>query len=227
MTFRILKICVVYDFLLFYNVFIKCFLGVVVLHLDHVIGAKEASKLWNLTEGHIKNLCASNTIISKKIGNSWVIEENQEHVGIKQLLKVITGAPFIKSSTIFSTYDEYKKVIINYIGDFDEYLIKSEDSRVTYDDYQQYFWSGDHINKILTIEPARILNKFPETDEVEINLPFNGKSNRIRVKRDALNTYLGYKIEDLSLKKRTWHDKFLRDTASKAQRVDFLKEFSY
>lgn len=195
------------------------------MYLDHVIGAKEAADLWNLTEGHIKNLCASRVIVSKKVGNAWVIEKNQEHVGIKQLIKVIAGSTFIKSTLIFSTYDKYKKVVINYIASFEEYVPKSEDSRVTYEDYQQYFWSGDHINKILTIESARILNKFPETDEVEINIPFNEKLNKVIVKREELNNYLGYRIENLNLQDRTWHNKFLKDTASKSQREAFLKVF--
>lgn len=197
------------------------------MHLNHVIGVKEASILWGLTEGHIKNLCASEVIASKKIGNTWVIEKDQEHVGIKQLLKVIMGSAFIKSFNVFSTYDEYKKVKVNYINDFNEYIIKSEDSKMTSDDYQQYFWTGDKINKILAIEPARILNKFPECDEVEINLPFNDKMNRVRIKRDLLNKYLGYKIEDLRLENRTWHDYFLNDTSTKINRLSLVKEFSF
>ncbi|RAS75803.1 hypothetical protein [Priestia endophytica] len=196
------------------------------LHLEHVIGAKEAADLWNVTEGHMKNLCAANEVMAKKIGNTWVIEKNQPHVGIKQHLKIITGAPFIKSSSIFYTYDEYKKVVINYIASFDEYVRDEKKSEMTNDDYQQYFWSGDKINKILSIEPARILNKFPETNEVDIILPFNGKTHKVFVKRESLNQYLGYKIEDLSFKEHTWHEKFLKDTASKHQRVAFVKQFS-
>ncbi|MCR8928843.1 helix-turn-helix domain-containing protein [Priestia megaterium] len=196
------------------------------LHLDHVIGAKEAAELWNVTEGHMKNLCADGEVVAKKVGNAWVIEKNQPHIAIKQHLKIITGAPFIKSASIFSTYDEYKKVTINYISSFDEYVKENKESKMTNDDYQEYFWTGDKINKILAIEPARILNKFPETDEVEIVLPFNGKVNKVSVKRESLNQYLGYKIEDLSFKDQTWHENFLKDTSSKVQRAKLIKEFS-
>ncbi|WP_322552773.1 hypothetical protein [Priestia megaterium] len=196
------------------------------LHLDHVIGAKEAAELWNVTEGHIKNLCANREVVAKKVGNAWVIEKNQPHVALKQHLKVITGAPFIKSASIFSTYDEYKKVKINYIASFHEFVEENKESKITNDDYQEYFWSGDKINKILAIEPARILNKFPETDEVEIVLPFNDKVNKVRVQKESLNQYLGYKIENLSFKDHTWHEKFLKDTSSKAKRAKLIKEFS-
>lgn len=194
--------------------------------MDHVIGAKEAAELWNVTEGHIKNLCSDGEIIAKKVGNAWVIEKNQPHIAIKQHLKIITGAPFIQSASIFSTYDEYKKVTINYISSFDEYVKGNKEGKITNDDYQEYFWTGDKINKILAIEPARILNKFPETDEVEIVLPFNDKINKVSVKRKHLNQYLGYKIEHLSFKKQTWHEKFLKDVSSKAQRAKLIKQFS-
>lgn len=194
--------------------------------MDHVIGAKEAAELWNVTEGHIKNLCSDGEIIAKKVGNAWVIEKNQPHIAIKQHLKIITGAPFIQFASIFSTYDEYKKVTIKYISSFDEYVKENKEGKITNDDYQEYFWTGDKINKILAIEPARILNKFPETDEVEIVLPFNDKINKVSVKRKHLNQYLGYKIEHLSFKKQTWHEKFLKDVSSKAQRAKLIKQFS-
>jgi Helix-turn-helix domain len=47
--------------------------------LENVIGVEEASKLWGLSPGYIKNLCASGKIDSKKIGKTWVINKNQPH----------------------------------------------------------------------------------------------------------------------------------------------------
>jgi excisionase family DNA binding protein len=45
--------------------------------LENVIGVDEASKLWGLSPGYIKNLCAEGKIIAKKIGNTWVIDKDQ------------------------------------------------------------------------------------------------------------------------------------------------------
>lgn len=45
--------------------------------LSNVIGVEEASELWNLSAGYIKNLCAEGKIICKKIGKTWVIDKNQ------------------------------------------------------------------------------------------------------------------------------------------------------
>lgn len=45
--------------------------------LNNVVGVEDASKLWGLSPGTIKNYCAEGKIISKKIGNTWIIEKNQ------------------------------------------------------------------------------------------------------------------------------------------------------
>lgn len=45
--------------------------------LDNIIGVEEASKLWNLSPGYIKNLCAEGKIKSKKIGKTWIIDKTQ------------------------------------------------------------------------------------------------------------------------------------------------------
>jgi hypothetical protein len=47
--------------------------------LDNIIGVEEASELWGLSAGYIKNLCAEGRIIAKKIGNTWVIDKLQEN----------------------------------------------------------------------------------------------------------------------------------------------------
>ncbi|MGM0904214.1 MAG: helix-turn-helix domain-containing protein [Bacillota bacterium] len=47
--------------------------------LDNLIGVEEAAKLWGLSPGYIKNLCADGRIIAKKIGNTWVIDKTQDN----------------------------------------------------------------------------------------------------------------------------------------------------
>ena len=45
--------------------------------LNNVIGVDEASELWSLSPGYIKNLCAAGKIICKKVGKTWVIDATQ------------------------------------------------------------------------------------------------------------------------------------------------------
>lgn len=44
-----------------------------------ILGVQEAAKLWDLKPGTIKNLCAQGKIRAKKIGNTWVIDRDQEN----------------------------------------------------------------------------------------------------------------------------------------------------
>lgn len=45
--------------------------------LESIMGVEEASELWNLSPGYIKNICASGKVNAKKIGKTWVIDKNQ------------------------------------------------------------------------------------------------------------------------------------------------------
>ncbi|MGN4543842.1 helix-turn-helix domain-containing protein [Bacillus cereus group sp. MYBK95-2] len=45
-------------------------------NLRNVIGVNEAASILNVSPGHIKNLCAKGKIVSKKIGNTWVIDRS-------------------------------------------------------------------------------------------------------------------------------------------------------
>lgn len=45
--------------------------------LENIIGVEEAAKLWGLSPGYIKNLCAEGKIKAKKIGKTWIIDKNQ------------------------------------------------------------------------------------------------------------------------------------------------------
>ena len=41
------------------------------------MGVEEAAERWQLSSGYIKNLCASNKVIARKIGKTWIILKNQ------------------------------------------------------------------------------------------------------------------------------------------------------
>jgi hypothetical protein len=45
--------------------------------IDLVMGVDEASQIWELSAGYIKNLCAEGKIKSKKIGKTWIIDKFQ------------------------------------------------------------------------------------------------------------------------------------------------------
>ena len=45
--------------------------------LTHIMGVNEASELWGLSPGTIKNYCARGKVKAIKIDNRWILEKNQ------------------------------------------------------------------------------------------------------------------------------------------------------
>lgn len=45
--------------------------------LDQIMGVQEASQLWGLSPDHIKKLCRQRKVISRNIGNTWIIVKDQ------------------------------------------------------------------------------------------------------------------------------------------------------
>ncbi|EOP78357.1 excisionase family DNA binding domain-containing protein [Bacillus cereus HuB4-4] len=46
-------------------------------NLHNVIGVHEAASILNVSPGHVKNLCAEEKIVAKKIGKTWVIDKSR------------------------------------------------------------------------------------------------------------------------------------------------------
>ncbi|PFY35642.1 helix-turn-helix domain-containing protein [Bacillus toyonensis] len=45
--------------------------------LHNVIGVHEAASFINVSPGYVKNLCAQEKIVAKKIGKTWVIDKSK------------------------------------------------------------------------------------------------------------------------------------------------------
>jgi excisionase family DNA binding protein len=45
--------------------------------LNNIIGVNEAAEILGLSPGTIKNMCATGKIVSKKIGNTWIINKTK------------------------------------------------------------------------------------------------------------------------------------------------------
>ena len=52
--------------------------------LEQIMGVDEASELWTLSPGYLKNLCAEEKIQARKVGNTWIILKNQENPKMKK-----------------------------------------------------------------------------------------------------------------------------------------------
>ncbi|WP_052343536.1 hypothetical protein [Bacillus massiliigorillae] len=115
----------------------------------------------------------------------------------------IKGGTFIKTISV-----SQNKGNIEYFSTFDEYKTANPQGLLTEDDYKGYFDSGEAIQKIFVGENVRLLRQFPALDSTSMTLSFDGKSYSIDLKRDEVNAYLGFKVEELSTNDGSWNSKF-------------------
>ncbi|MEB8730721.1 hypothetical protein P4G91_06350 [Bacillus cereus] len=127
-------------------------------------------------------------------------EKQKEFISYAQNIR---GGNFIKDMKLNN-----KEAEITFYDSFTSYKSTKPDSNVTEEQYKQYFSTGDAIEKMFVSEPARLLRQFPDLNTVKMTLPFDGKTYTTSLDRNSLNTYLGFKIEDLKVEDKSWVKKF-------------------
>ncbi|PFD67314.1 hypothetical protein [Bacillus cereus] len=133
----------------------------------------------------------------------------------------IRGGSFIKDMKLNN-----KDVEITFHDSFASYKSAKPDSNVTEEQYKQYFSTGDAIEKMFVSEPARLLRQFPDLNTVKMTLPFDGKTYSASLERTSLNSYLGFKIEDLKVEDQSWSKKFNNQYVyNKSKRTEFFNHF--
>lgn len=75
--------------------------------LDYVIGTKEASDMWGLSQDYIKKLCRNGIVESKRIGKTYVIRKDQPNP--KQIKEKNNEWKKVFKSVAFNVSDPYKK----------------------------------------------------------------------------------------------------------------------
>ncbi|WP_263560126.1 hypothetical protein [Paenibacillus polymyxa] len=125
-----------------------------------------------------------------------------DQAAFKEYASNIKGSTFVKSISV-----KDNKSLIDFYGTYSEYKKENPDSPINKEEYGDYF-STKAIQKILVGESVRLLRQFPDLSAISIVLPFDGKTYSTDLDRSSLNNFLGYKIESLSTKDRSWNDKF-------------------
>lgn len=77
------------------------------------ISAKEASKMYNISEQRIRTLCRTGKLKSKKIGNSWVIDsKNANQFGLQKSLVVAEDHGIYE----INKHDKHKKIALSFFS---------------------------------------------------------------------------------------------------------------
>ncbi|HHB1976329.1 TPA: hypothetical protein ACOQ44_005647, partial [Bacillus cereus] len=147
------------------------------------------------------------------------IEEKQKT--FVSYAKNIKGGNFIKDMKVNNNEAE-----IIFHDSFESYKSANPANSNTEEQYKQYFSTGDAIEKMFVSEPARLLRQFPDLSTVKMTLPFDGKTYITNLDRKSLNSYLGFKIEDLKVEDQSWNKKFNNAYVyDKAKRKDLFNKF--
>ena len=133
-------------------------------------------------------------------------EENAKTVdqeAFKAYAQNIMGRTFINAISVTEN-----KGLIEFFGSYDEFKQVKPESPLTEEEYKGYFETGDAIEKILVGENVRLLRQFPDLVSTSMVLPYGGKTYSIDLDRKEVNDYLGFKVEELSIEDKSWHEKF-------------------
>ena len=99
------------------------------------------------------------------MSNAWTQEENEDL--LNRLLQ-IRGSPYIWRFSL-----KNNRLDILYYQDHASFQIANQHSSLTVREYHQYFLEESSGDKILAIEPMKILREFPRMSRVQIFRSFN------------------------------------------------------
>ena len=131
------------------------------------------------------------------------VKINPEDAQLQQLEKEasrLRGGGSIKSVSL-----NKGKATIEYVNDYSEYKKLNPQSTVTKELLDDYWESGEAIEKALVDAPARLMRKLDFVKEVEIKLPYKGKKYSIDVKKNQLEVFTLTSLEEM---KADWNKKF-------------------
>lgn len=134
-------------------------------------------------------------------------------------VKNIKGASFLKTSVIANS----NEANLEYYDSYDNYKAAKPDSKISKEDFNNYWSTGDAINKALMEEPLRLLREFPELQNVSMILPFQGKHYFTNVDRSTVEEYLKFKLA--SLDKDAWIEKVSNKFFTKEERSKYIAKF--
>jgi hypothetical protein len=124
---------------------------------------------------------------------------------VEEFLNVMTGKIFVKNAI----YDQTQKTLfINFYDSFKEYKKLNPSTPFIESTYNEYFDTGNKIEKLVILESARLLRDFKQIETVSLIIRFGGKTYDANVNRNKLNDLIGFNIDSLSPNDSSWTTNF-------------------
>tara|TARA_R110002033_G_scaffold171028_3_gene215341 strand:+ start:2106 stop:2663 length:558 start_codon:yes stop_codon:yes gene_type:complete len=140
---------------------------------------------------------------SEKKTESEIIETKSEPTNLEKLEK--ESSRLRAGGSIKKVDFKNGKATIEYVKDYNEYKELNPQSGLTKSDLDNYWSSGDAVEKALVDGSVRLMKKLDFLDQVEIILPNKGKEYSINVKKSELEKFVG---SDFNTIKNNWDEKF-------------------
>ncbi|MFJ8528672.1 hypothetical protein [Bacillus sp. NPDC094106] len=116
-------------------------------------------------------------------------------------VNLMMGGEYIKKIDISDThatltyYDSYANIIAD----------KPEMKDLKEETYKEYWKTGDRIDKLFVIETTRLFKKNPVLQNLEVILPFEGKTYEASINKNELEKFLKVKMDTLN-EKTNWKE---------------------
>lgn len=152
-------------------------------------------------------------------------EEKMLPISGKELLlslqrQGITASAFLEVANILNT----EHCILQYVYSYSRHKKLHPDSQVSKEDYQLYFGSGAKIEKLLSIEPVRILCKYSFLRVVTLIIPFKGTLYSVEIDKKTVEHYFQINLQELRETPSAWQT-FVSQYSSPVERKKFMEHF--
>ncbi|NOU97658.1 hypothetical protein GC093_31180 [Paenibacillus sp. LMG 31456] len=134
-------------------------------------------------------------------------------------VKNIQGAVLIKSSVIANSNEAH----IEFYESYDNFKTANIDSKLSKDDFNNFWATDDAINKVLMEEPIILLKEFPDLQNVSMSLSYQDKTYFVNADRSTVEDYLNVKLA--SMDHVVWTDKVVNKFFTKDERLKYSRKF--
>ncbi|GED14354.1 hypothetical protein [Aneurinibacillus migulanus] len=136
-------------------------------------------------------------------------------------------APKLAGGTLIKEAKANDSVAEVVYADFEEHKKLHPKDKMTKQLFDDYWGTGDKINKVLMEEPLRLLREFPSLNDVKMTVNYNGKKYHVEVNRKTIEEYFNINLDEIhndeSLDK--WRTKVVQVYFTKEEREKYVAKF--
>lgn len=134
----------------------------------------------------------------------------------------IRGGAFLKEVKVVEN-----NATITLFGNYQDFKSLNTNSTISEKDFNDYWNTGDAINKALMEEPVRVLREFLALKQVRLLIVSAGKEYSSEIDRKTAEDYFQVNLEELNKDKNLdlWREKIVKPYFNDAEREKYINKF--